>query len=109
MAILSQKTRKKRYTEAIDFREQYHLSETVLPKFNKNKEREKEKGGERKQRNFGNTITKIPLPKILPVQLKKKQLRQRHCRKRKKKNLFWQLWQCHCRKWKKKIMKSVNE
>ena len=57
----------------------------MLPKFNKNEEREKEKGGERKQRNFGNTVTEIPLPKMLPVQLKKKQLRQRHCRKRKKK------------------------
>ena len=45
---------------------------TVLPKFNKNEEREKEKGGERKQRNFGNTVTEIPLPKILPVPLKKK-------------------------------------
>ena len=43
----------------------------MLPKFNKNEEREKEKGGERKQRNFGNTITEIPLPKMLPVQLKK--------------------------------------
>ena len=48
---------------------------TVLPKFNKNEEREKEKGGERKQRNFGNTVTEIPLPKMLPGQLKKKQLR----------------------------------
>ena len=37
----------------------------------KNEEREKEKGGERKQRNFGNTVTEIPLPKMLPVQLKK--------------------------------------
>ena len=44
----------------------------MLPKFNKNEEREKEKGGERKQRNFGNTVTEIPLPKLLPVQLKKK-------------------------------------
>ena len=44
----------------------------MLPKFNKNEEREKEKGGERKQRNFGNTVTEIPLPKMLPVQLKKK-------------------------------------
>ena len=44
----------------------------MLPKFNKNEEKEKEKGGERKLRNFGNTVTKIPLPKMLPVQLKKK-------------------------------------
>ena len=44
----------------------------MLPKFNKNEEREKEKGGERKQRNFGNTVTEIPLPKMLPSQLKKK-------------------------------------
>ena len=57
----------------------------MLLKFNKNEEREKEKGGERKQRNFGNTITEIPLPKMLSVQLKKKQSRQRHYRKRKKK------------------------
>ena len=34
--------------------------------------REKEKGGERKQRNFGNTVTEISLPKMLPGQLKKK-------------------------------------
>ena len=58
---------------------------TVLPKFNKNEEREREKGGERKKRNFGNTVTEIFLPKMLPGQLKKKQLRQRHCRNRKKK------------------------
>ena len=58
----------------------------MLPKFNKNEEREKEKGGERKQRNFGNTVTEIPLPKMLLVQLKKKQLQQRHCRNKKKKN-----------------------
>ena len=57
----------------------------MFPKFNKNEEREKEKGGERKQRNFSNTVTEIPLPKMLPVQLKKKQLRQHHCQKRKKK------------------------
>ena len=43
----------------------------MLPKFNKNEEREEEKGGERKQRNFSNTVTEIPLPKILPVLLKK--------------------------------------
>ena len=34
--------------------------------------REKKKKGERKQRNFGNTVTEIPLPKMLPAQLKKK-------------------------------------
>ena len=45
--------------------------EKELPKFNKNEEREKEKGGERKQRNFGNTVIEIPLPKMLSVQLKK--------------------------------------
>ena len=45
---------------------------TVLPKFNKNEEREKEKGGERKQRNFGNTVTEIPLSKMLLDQFKKK-------------------------------------
>ena len=47
-------------------------------------ERERQKGGERKKRNFGNTVTEIPLPKMLPVQLKEKQLRQRHCQNRKK-------------------------
>ena len=67
--------------------ERERISATVLPKFNKNEEREREKGGERKKRNFGNTVTEIPLPKILPVQLKKKQLRQRHCRKRKNKKI----------------------
>ena len=66
--------------------ERERISATVLPKFNKNEEREREKGGERKKRNFGNIVTEIPLPKILPVQLKKKQLRQRHCRNREKKN-----------------------
>ena len=81
----------------------------MLPKFNKNEEREKEKGGERKQRNFGNTVTEIPLPKMLPVQLKKKAIAATPLPKKEKKILFWQLWQCHCRKWKKKIMKSVNE
>ena len=74
----------------------------------KNEEREKEKGGERKQRNFGNTVTEIPLPKMLPVQLKKKAIAATPLSKKEKKNLFWQLWQCDCRKWKKKIMKSVN-
>ena len=52
--------------------EREKISATVLPRFNKNEEREKEKGGERKQRNFGNTVTKIPLPKMLPVQFEKK-------------------------------------
>ena len=76
----------------------------MLPKFNKNKEREKEKGGERKLRNFGNTVTEIPLPKMLPVQLKKKALAATPLPKKEKekKKLFWQLWQCDCRKWKKK-------
>ena len=43
----------------------------MLSKFNKNEEREREKGGERKKRNFGNTVTEIFLPKMLPCQLKK--------------------------------------
>ena len=43
----------------------------MLPKFNENEEKEKEKGGERKQRNFGNTVTEIPLPKMRSGQLKK--------------------------------------
>ena len=61
----------------------------MLPKFNKNEEREKEKGGERKQRNFGNTVTEIPLPKMLPVQLKKKAIAATPLpKKEKKKNCF---------------------
>ena len=84
------------------------ISATVLPKFNKNEEREKEKGGERKQRNFDNTVTEIPLPKMLPVQLKKKQLRQRHCRKRGKK-IVLAIVAMPLPKMEKKIMKSVNE
>ena len=47
--------------------ERERISATVLPKFNKNEEREREKGGERKKRNFGNIVTEIPLPKFLPV------------------------------------------
>ena len=62
-------------------------------KFNKNEEREKEKGGERKQRNFGNTVTEIPLPKMLPIQLKKSNCGNAIAEKGKKKNLFWQF---HC-------------
>ena len=80
----------------------------MLPKFNKNEEREKEKEGERKERNFGNTVTEIPLPKMLPVQLKKKQLRQRHCQKRKKKFVL-AIVAMPLSKMEKKIMKSVNE
>ena len=81
-----------------------------MPKFNKNEEREREKGGERKKRNFDNTVTEIPLPKMLPVQLKKKQLRQRHCRNRKKKNCFGNYGNAIAEnEKKKKIMKSVNE
>ena len=81
----------------------------MLPKFNKNEEREKEKVGERKQRNFGNTVTEIPLPEMFPVQLKKKQLRQRHCRKRKKKNFVLAIVAMPLPKMEKKIMKSVNK
>ena len=57
----------------------------MLPKFNKNEEREKEKGGERKQRNFSNTVTEIPLPKMLPVQLKKSNCGNAIAKKGKKK------------------------
>ena len=74
----------------------------MLPKFNKNEEREREKGGERKKRNFGNTVTEISLPKMLPGQLKKSNCGNAIAEIGKKK-LFWQLWQCHCRKWKKKL------
>ena len=52
----------------------------------KNEEREKEKGGERKQRNFDNTVTEIPLPKMLPVQLKKKAIAATPLPKKEKKN-----------------------
>ena len=58
----------------------------MLPKFNKNEEGEKEKGGERKQRNFGNTVTEIPLPKMLPVQLKKNAIAATPLPKKEKKN-----------------------
>ena len=61
---------------------------TVLPKFNKNEEREKEKGGERKQRNFGNTVTEIPLLKMLSGQLKKSNCSNAIAEKGKKKNCF---------------------
>ena len=64
----------------------------MLPKFNKNEEREREKGGERKKRNFGNTVIEFPLPKMLPGQLKKS-----NCGNAIAEN------------GKKKIMKSVNE
>ena len=60
----------------------------MLPKFNKNEEREKEKGGERKQRNFGNTVTEIPLSKMLPVQLKKSNCGNAIAEKGKKKICF---------------------
>ena len=75
--------------------ERERISATVLPKFNKNEEREREKGGERKKRNFGNTVTEIPLPKMLPGQLKKSNYGNAIAEIGKKK-LFWQLWQCHC-------------
>ena len=50
--------------------------------------REKKKKGERKQRNFGNTVTEIPLPKMLPVQLKKKNNCGNAIAKKGKKNCF---------------------
>ena len=61
----------------------------MLPKFNENEEREKEKGVERKQRNFGNTVTEIPLPKMRPGQLKKSNCGNVIAEKgKKKKNCF---------------------
>ena len=54
---------------------------------NSTKVGERKRKSWRKKRNFGNTVTEIPLPKMLPVQLKEKQLRQRHCQNRKK-NFF---------------------
>ena len=98
---------------------------TVLPKFNKNEEREKEKGGERKQRNFGNTVTEIPLLKMLPGQLKKSNCGNAIVEKGKKKgfgncgnaiadnvkkkNYFDNCGNPIAENGKKKIMKSVNE
>ena len=64
--------------------------------------REKKKKGERESREIS------VLSKILPVQLKKKQLRQRHCRKRKKK-IVLAIVAMPLPKMEKKIMKSVNE
>ena len=81
----------------------------MLPKFNKNDKREKEKGGERKQRNFGNTVTEIPLPKMLPVQLKKKAIATTPLSKKEKKNCFGNCGNAITENGKKKIMKSVNE
>ena len=79
-----------------------------MPKFNKNEEREKEKGGERKQRNFDNTVIEIPLPKMLPVQLKKKSIAATPLsKKEKKKNLA--IVAMPLPKMEKKIIKSVNE
>ena len=60
----------------------------MLPKFNKNEEREKEKGGERKQRNFDNTVTKIPLPKNVVQSVKKKAIVAMPLPKKEKKKLF---------------------
>ena len=60
----------------------------MLPKFNKNEEREREKGGERKKRNFGNTVTEIPLPKMRPGQLKKSNCGNVIAEKGKKKKNF---------------------
>ena len=79
----------------------------MLPKFNKNR-REKEKGRERKQRNFGNTVTEIPLPKILPVQLKKSNGGNAIAKKGKKK-IVLAIVAMTLPKMEKKIMKSVNE
>ena len=81
---------------------------TALPKFNKNEEREKEKGGERKQRNFGNTVTEIPLPKMLPVQLKKKAIAATPLPKKEKK-IVLAIVAMLLPKMEKKMMKSVNE
>ena len=40
---------------------------TVLPKFNKNEEREKEKGGERKQRNFESFGLILPFSILISI------------------------------------------
>ena len=80
-----------------------------MPKFNKNEEREREKGGERKKRNFDNTVTEIPLPKMLPGQLKKSNCDNAIAEIGKKKNCFGNYGNAIAENEKKKIMKSVNE
>ena len=60
----------------------------MVSKFNINEEREKEKEGERKQRNFGNTVTEILLSKMLLVQLKKKAIAVMPLSKKEKKICF---------------------
>ena len=80
----------------------------MLSKFNKNEEREKEKGGGRKQRNFGNTVTEIPLSKMLPVQLKKSNCGNAIAEKGKKKFVL-AIVTMPLPKMEKKIMKFVNE
>ena len=99
----------------------------MLPKFNKNEEGEKENGGERKQRNFGNTVTEIPLPKMRSGQLKKaiavmslpKKEKKKICfgncgnaiadNVKKKKIYFDNCGNPIAENGKKKIMKFVNE
>ena len=88
--------------------ERERISATVLPKFNKNEEREREKGGERKKRNFGNTVTEIPLPKILPVLLKKSNCGNTIAEIAKKKNCFGNYGNAIAENEKKKIMKSCE-
>ena len=60
----------------------------MLPKFNKNQERERQKGGERKKSNFGNTVIEISLPKFLPV-LKKSNCGNTIAEIGKKRNFFF--------------------
>ena len=72
--------------------------------------REKKKKGERESRGISATLLpKFLCPKYCRSVKKKKQLRQRHCRKRKKKNCFGNCGNAIAENGKKKIMKSVNE
>ena len=88
--------------------EREKISATVLPKFNKNEEREREKGGERKKRNFGNIVTEIPLPKMLSVQLKKSNCGNAIAEIGKKK-IVLAIVAMPLPKMEKKIMKTMNE
>ena len=58
--------------------------------------------------NFGNTVTEILLPKMLPVQLKKNNCGNAIAEKGKKK-IVLAIVAMRLPKMEKKIMKSVNE
>ena len=80
----------------------------MLPKFNKNEEREKEKGRE-KAEEFRQHCYRNSSAQNAARSVKKKAIQQRHCRKRKKKICFGNCGNAIAENGKKKIMKSVNE